>query len=40
MGNNVPNIYQIPALRKNLPPGMPGDQLYVTLKIKSWRSRQ
>jgi hypothetical protein len=40
MGTNVPNIYQVPALRKNLPPGMPGDQPYVTLKIKSWRSRQ
>ena len=40
MGKNVPSIYQVPALRKNLPPGMPGDQLYVTLKVKSWRSRQ
>lgn len=40
MGKNVPNIYQVPALKNNLPPGMPGDKPYVTLKIKSWRQRQ
>lgn len=39
MGKNVPNIYQVPALAKNLPPGMPGDQPYVTIRIKSWRDR-
>ncbi len=40
MGKNVPNIYQVPTLSKNLPPGMPGDQPYVTIKIKSWRERK
>lgn len=40
MGKNVPNIYQVPSLKDNLPPGMPGDQPYVTLRIKSWRQRQ
>ncbi|HXH60014.1 MAG TPA: hypothetical protein VNI20_01505, partial [Fimbriimonadaceae bacterium] len=40
MGKNVPNIYQVPSLRQNLPPGMPGDQLYLTLNVKSWRERK
>lgn len=40
MGTNVPNIYQVPALVHNMPPGMPGDKNYYTLKIKSWRERQ
>ena len=39
MGKNVPNIYQVPALRYNMPPGMPGDEPYITLKILSWRDR-
>jgi len=40
MGTNVPNIYQVPALVRNMPPGMPGDKNFFTLKIKSWRERQ
>ncbi len=40
MGTNVPNIYQVPTLKNNLPPAMPGDKLYFTLKMKSWRQRQ
>ena len=40
MGQNVPNIYQVPSLKDNLPPGMPGDQPYITIKIKSWRDRR
>ena len=40
MGTNVPNIYQVPSLPFNMPPGMPGDRLYFTLKIQSWRERQ
>lgn len=39
MGTNVPNIYQVPTLAKNLPPGMPGDESIVSLKRKSWRER-
>ncbi|MCX7799730.1 MAG: hypothetical protein N2109_05235 [Fimbriimonadales bacterium] len=40
MGTNVPNIYQVPDLRRNLPPGMPGDKPYVTLRLRSWRERR
>ncbi|MEJ5171968.1 MAG: hypothetical protein WHU10_13355, partial [Fimbriimonadales bacterium] len=40
MGTNVPNIYQVPELRRNLPPGMPGDKPYVTLRIRTWRERR
>jgi len=40
MGTNVPNIYQVPALVHNMPPGMPGDKNYYTIKIQSWRERQ
>jgi hypothetical protein len=39
LGINVPNIYQVPALPKNMPPAMPGDKGYYALKIKSWRER-
>lgn len=39
MGTNVPNIYQVPALAKNLPPGMPGDKSIISLKRRSWRER-
>ena len=39
MGTNVPNIYQVPALPQNMPPAMPGDKNYYTLKVKSWRQR-
>lgn len=40
MGTNVPNIYQVPALAKNMPPGMPGDMSIVSLRYRSWRERQ
>lgn len=39
MGTNVPNIYQIPELAGNLPPGMPGDKPIISLKRKTWRER-
>jgi hypothetical protein len=39
MGTNVPNIYQVPALPQNMPPAMPGDKNYYTLKVRSWRQR-
>ncbi|MBV6457145.1 MAG: hypothetical protein HONBIEJF_00252 [Fimbriimonadaceae bacterium] len=39
MGKNVPNIYQVPTLRYNMPPAMPGDEPIVTLRVRSWRTR-
>ncbi|MER3413808.1 MAG: hypothetical protein C4341_06135 [Armatimonadota bacterium] len=39
MGTNVPNIYQVPKLAGNLPPGMPGDKPIISLKRKAWRER-
>lgn len=39
MGTNVPKIYQVPTLAYNLPPGMPGDNKYYTVKTKAWRER-
>lgn len=39
MGTNVPKIYQVPALPTNMPPAMPGDKLFFTLKVQSWRER-
>lgn len=39
MGTNVPNIYQVPSLTSNMPPAMPGDKRYYTLKVKSFRDR-
>jgi hypothetical protein len=39
MGTNVPNIYQVPELARNLPPGMPGDKPIISLKRKTWRER-
>lgn len=39
MGTNVPNIYQVPSLPQNMPPAMPGDKNYYTLKVRSWRQR-
>lgn len=39
LGTNVPNIYQVPTLVNNMPPAMPGDKSYYTLKIKGWRER-
>ncbi|MBS1723095.1 MAG: hypothetical protein JSS66_09110 [Armatimonadetes bacterium] len=40
LGTNVPSIYQVPTLSKNLPPAMPGDKAYITLDLKSWRTRK
>lgn len=40
MGSNVPNIYQVPTLKDNLPPAMPGEKPIVTMRIKSWRERR
>jgi len=40
MGTNVPNIYQVPELVRNMPPAMPGDKAYYTAKIRMWRERQ
>jgi Tfp pilus assembly protein PilX len=39
MGTNVPSIYQVPALAHNMPPGMPGDKNYYTVKLRTWRER-
>ncbi len=39
MGTNVPNIYQVPALARNLPPGMPGDKPIISMKRRTWRER-
>lgn len=39
MGTNVPKIYQVPSLPANMPPGMPGDKSYYTIKVKTWRQR-
>jgi hypothetical protein len=39
LGTNVPNIYQVPSLPTNMPPAMPGDKLYFTIKVQSWRER-
>ena len=40
MGTNVPKIYQVPSLPYNMPPAMPGDKMFFTLKVQSWRERQ
>lgn len=39
LGTNVPNIYQVPTLTANMPPAMPGDRRFYTLKVKSFRDR-
>jgi hypothetical protein len=39
MGINVPNIYQVPELKNNLPPGMPGAEPIISLTKRSWRER-
>jgi len=37
--NNVPRIYQVPALPDYLPPGMPGsDRIWIkSIRVDSWR---
>lgn len=38
MGTNVPNIYQVPSLSRNLPPGMPGgDACFASVQVVSWK---
>jgi hypothetical protein len=37
MGSQVPHLYQMPNLAKNLPPGMPGGNTFNYVKILSWR---
>lgn len=39
MGSNVPNIYQVPSLPQNMPPGMPGDKTYVSFTVATVRDR-
>ncbi|MCH7944547.1 MAG: hypothetical protein IIC73_00820 [Armatimonadetes bacterium] len=39
LGKNVPSVYQIPTLKENLPPGLPGTEDFYTVKIISWRYR-
>jgi hypothetical protein len=39
MGTNVPNIYQVPTLSSNMPPAMPGDKHYYSLKVRTFRDR-
>ncbi len=37
MGAQVPRLYQMPNLAKNLPPGMPGGDIFNFVKVLSWR---
>ncbi|MHB0912303.1 MAG: hypothetical protein ACYC2Y_02510 [Armatimonadota bacterium] len=38
LGTNVPNIYQVPSLTSNLPPGMPGGNVtVVVVQTLSWK---
>jgi len=37
MGAQVPKIYQVPLLGRNLPPGVPGNAPYVFIKTVYWR---
>ena len=39
MGSNVPNIYQVPSLPQNMPPGMPGDKNYYSFTVQTMRDR-
>ncbi|MEZ0325570.1 MAG: hypothetical protein ACAH95_06670 [Fimbriimonas sp.] len=39
MGTNVPSVYQVPALRTNLPPAMPGADPIIFLRLRGWRER-
>ncbi len=39
LGTNVPSIAQVPVLTSNMPPAMPGDQRYFTMKVLSFRDR-
>ena len=37
MGKNVPSIFQVPALARNLPYGMIGNYPIILLSLESWR---
>ncbi|MDH7498893.1 MAG: PilX N-terminal domain-containing pilus assembly protein [candidate division NC10 bacterium] len=37
MGSQVPRIYQVPLLEKNLPPGLPGGDPYYFVKTVYWK---
>jgi len=37
MGSQVPKIYQVPLLERNLPPGLPGGDRYFFIKTVYWR---
>jgi hypothetical protein len=37
LGSQVPSIYQVPLLARNLPPGMPGGERYYFVKTVYWR---
>lgn len=39
MGTNVPSIFQVPQLIYNMPPAMPGDKSFLSIKTKMWRER-
>lgn len=39
MGTNVPAIFQCPTLPYNMPPAMPGDKHFFSLKVNGWRER-
>jgi hypothetical protein len=37
LGSEVPKVYQVPLLGKNLPPGMPGGDPYYFIKCVYWK---
>ncbi len=37
LGAQVPSVYQVPLLHKNLPPGMPGGDPYYFIKTVYWK---
>ncbi len=37
LGSQVPSVYQVPLLAKNLPPGMPGSDPYIFVKTVYWK---
>lgn len=39
LGTNVPSLYQVPSLPSNMPPAMPGDKRYFSIKALDFRDR-
>ena len=37
LGSQVPKIYQVPLLSRNLPPGMPGGEPLYFIKTVYWK---